>query len=55
MLDPRTLQERREEIVESCAARHMRADVDGAIALQERTNALRHELNEANRLRNEHQ
>jgi seryl-tRNA synthetase len=55
MLDPRILQERRAEILESCAARHIAADVDGAIALQERTHALRHELNEANRLRNEHQ
>jgi seryl-tRNA synthetase len=55
MLDPRTLQERRDEIVESCRTRHVRADVDGAVALHERTLALRHELNEANRLRNEHQ
>jgi len=55
MLDPRTLQERRDEIVESCRARHVAADVDGAVALHERTLALRHELNEANRLRNEHQ
>lgn len=55
MLDPRTLQERRDEIVESCEARRIRADVDGAIALQERTNVLRSDLNEANRLRNEHQ
>lgn len=55
MLDPRTLQERRDEIVESCEARHIRADVDAAIALQEETNVLRTELNEANRLRNEHQ
>ena len=42
-------------IVESCEARRIRADVDGAIALQERTNVLRSDLNEANRLRNEHQ
>lgn len=55
MLDPRSLQERRDEIVESCEARHIHADVDAAIALQERTNVLRTELNEANRLRNEHQ
>lgn len=55
MLDPRTLHERRDEIVESCRARHVAADVDGAVALHERTLALRHELNEANRLRNEHQ
>ena len=55
MLDPRSLQDRRDEIVESCEARHIRADVDAAIALQEQTNVLRTELNEANRLRNEHQ
>ncbi|MEM9174779.1 MAG: serine--tRNA ligase [Myxococcota bacterium] len=55
MLDPRSLQERRDEIVESCQARRIHADVDAAIALHERTNALRTELNEANRLRNEHQ
>lgn len=55
MLDPRTLQERRDEIVESCRARHVAADVDAAVELHERTLALRHDLNEANRLRNEHQ
>ncbi len=55
MLDPRILQDRREEIVESCEARRIDVDVDGTIALHERTNALRTELNEANRLRNEHQ
>lgn len=55
MLDPRSLQERRDEILESCEARHIRVDVDGVIALHERTNALRTELNEANRLRNAHQ
>jgi seryl-tRNA synthetase len=55
MLDPRHLQERRDEIVESCRARHVDGDVDGAIALHERMNALRTELNEANRQRNEHQ
>jgi seryl-tRNA synthetase len=55
MLDPRHLQERRDEIVESCHARHMDGDVDRAIALYERMNALRTELNEANRQRNEHQ
>lgn len=55
MLDPRSLQERRDEIVESCQARHIQADVDGTIALHEQTNVLRTALNEANRLRNEHQ
>ncbi|MEE8166657.1 MAG: serine--tRNA ligase [Myxococcota bacterium] len=55
MLDPRMLQERRDEIVESCRARHIDADVDATIALHGRSNELRTALNEANRLRNEHQ
>jgi len=55
MLDPRSLEERREEIIESCQARHIQADVDEAIALHTRVNELRTALNEANRLRNEHQ
>ena len=55
MLDPRTLEDRRDEIVESCRARHIDADVDATIALHERTNVLRTEWNEANRQRNEHQ
>ncbi|MHA7837153.1 MAG: serine--tRNA ligase [bacterium] len=55
MLDPRTLLERRDEIVESCRARHVAVDLDALTEVHERTLALRHELNEANRLRNEHQ
>ena len=55
MLDPRTLKDRRDEIVESCQARHIDADVDATVALHEGTNELRTALNEANRLRNEHQ
>jgi len=56
MLDPRTLKERREEILESCRRRRVSgADVDAAIALQERMAALQTELNEAGRRRNEHQ
>jgi len=55
MLDPRLLEDRRDEIVESCRARHVEADVDGTIALSRRTNALRSALNESNRQRNEHQ
>lgn len=55
MLDPRHLLERRDEIAESCRARRIDVDVDATIALHERTNALRTALNEANRLRNEHQ
>ena len=55
MLDPRILRERRDEIVESCRARHIEGDVDATIALQERANRMRTALNEANRQRNEHQ
>jgi seryl-tRNA synthetase len=58
MLDARTLEERRDEIVESCQARHFRVtaeEIDAAIALHERTLAQRTAVNEANRLRNEHQ
>jgi seryl-tRNA synthetase len=55
MLDPRTLKERRAEIEESCRRRCVTADVEGAIALQERLSALQTELNEAGRRRNAHQ
>jgi seryl-tRNA synthetase len=55
MLDPRTLQDRRDEIVESCQARHIEADVDAIVERHDVTNSLRTALNEANRLRNEHQ
>lgn len=55
MLDPRNLRERRDEIVESCQARHQKADVDATIALYERASQVRTDLNEANRQRNEHQ
>ena len=55
MLDPRNLRSRRDEIVESCRARHLEVDVDATIALYERANELRTALNEANRQRNEHQ
>ncbi len=55
MLDPRLLEDRRDEIVESCRARHFTADVDGTLALYRSTNVLRTALNEINRQRNEHQ
>ncbi len=55
MLDPRTLGERRDEILESCRRRRVAADVDGAIALHREVTALQTELNEVNRRRNEHQ
>ncbi len=55
MLDPRILSERRAEVVESCRKRGVEGNVDEAIAHQERATALQTELNEANRVRNEHQ
>ena len=55
MLDPRSLAERRDEIVESCRKRRVEADVDAAVALYEKVAALQTELNEVNRRRNEHQ
>ena len=55
MLDPRTLQDRRDEIVESCKARSIDVDIDSVLTLHARTNEFRTALNEANRLRNEHQ
>jgi seryl-tRNA synthetase len=55
MLDPRSLQERRAEILESCRRRRVAADLEGAIACQEHLAALQTELNEAGRRRNEHQ
>jgi len=55
MLDPRTLAERRDEVVESCNRRGVTADVDAAIAAQERVATLQTELNQSNRKRNEHQ
>ena len=55
MLDPRSVAERRDEIVESCRVRGVRADVDAVAALHEAVSARQTELNEANRRRNEHQ
>jgi seryl-tRNA synthetase len=55
MLDPRSLEEHRDEIVESCRKRRVRADVDGAIAAQARVAKLTTELGELNHARNEHQ
>ncbi|HEX2483992.1 MAG TPA: serine--tRNA ligase [Myxococcota bacterium] len=55
MIDPRSLQERRDEILESARRRRVTVDLDGAIALQQRLAALQTELNEAGRRRNEHQ
>ncbi len=55
MLDPRRLATDREAIAESCRRRGVAADLDAAIAGYERVAALRSELGEANRRRNEHQ
>lgn len=55
MLDPRTLENARDEIAESCRRRGVRADIDDAVARYQRVAALRTELGEINRLRNEHQ
>jgi seryl-tRNA synthetase len=55
MLDPRTLESRRDEIVESCKRRRFDVDVDGAIAAQDRVAKIQTELNDLNRQRNEHQ
>jgi len=58
MLDPRHLQERREEILESCRKRGVplgASDLDAAIALQVRVTAAQTAVNDANRERNEHQ
>ena len=55
MLDPRSLQERRAEILESCRKRRVAVDLEGAIACQEHLASLQTELNDAGRRRNEHQ
>jgi seryl-tRNA synthetase len=55
MLDPRTLEKRRDEIADSCRKRRVDADVDGAIEAQRGVAALSTALQEQNRLRNEHQ
>jgi seryl-tRNA synthetase len=55
VLDPRILAERRDEVAESCRRRRVPADVGGAIAAYEEVARLRGALDEANRLRNEHQ
>jgi seryl-tRNA synthetase len=55
MLDPRTLADRRDEIIESCRMRRVQADVEGAIAAQAQLTGLTTELNQRNQARNEHQ
>ena len=55
MLDPRSLADRKDEIAASCRARGVRADLEGTIAASEQVAAIQTTLNDANRLRNEHQ
>lgn len=55
MLDPRTLEDARDEIAESCRRRGVTADLEAAARSYERVAGLRTELGDVNRLRNEHQ
>jgi seryl-tRNA synthetase len=55
MLDPRTLESRRDEIMASCKRRRVDVDIDAAIAAQRRVAEIQTELNGVNRRRNEHQ
>jgi seryl-tRNA synthetase len=55
MLDPRSLEARREEIAESCRKRGVAVDLDAAIAAHGDVSALQTQLNDVNRERNEHQ
>jgi len=55
MLDPRTLESRRDEIIASCKSRRVDIDLDAAIAAQRCVAEIQTELNGVNRRRNEHQ
>lgn len=55
MLDPRTLESRRDEIISSCKGRRVDIDLDAAIAAQRRVTEIQTELNGLNQRRNEHQ
>jgi seryl-tRNA synthetase len=55
MLDPRTLEERRDEVAESCRKRGVTADIDAAVAAYRALAGAQTAVNEANRKRNEHQ
>jgi len=55
VLDPRSLERRRDEIAESCARRGVAVDLDAAIAAQRRVASLQTALGEENRRKNEHQ
>ncbi|MGI9432033.1 MAG: serine--tRNA ligase [Myxococcota bacterium] len=55
MLDPRSLDERRDEILESCRRRGVSVDLDAAVGAQDAVRAAQTELNHKNQQRNEHQ
>ena len=55
MLDPKCLSDRQDEIRDSCEKRGVRVDLAAVLAEQGKLNEALTELNEANRLRNEHQ
>jgi seryl-tRNA synthetase len=55
MLDPRTLESRRDEIIAACRSRRVDVDLDAAIAAQRRVAEIQTELNGLNQRRNEHQ
>jgi seryl-tRNA synthetase len=55
VLDPRSLEKRRDEIAEACRRRGVAVDLDAAIDAQRRVAALQTELGELNRRKNEHQ
>lgn len=55
MLHPRSLSERRDDIIESCRRRGVAIDVDQAIALYDRVTTLQQQLDELRHRRNEHQ
>jgi len=55
MLHPRSLIERRDDVVESCRRRHMDVNVDDAIALHERVTSAQQQIDDVRRQRNEHQ
>ena len=55
MLDSRILETRRDEIITSCKRRRVDADLDAAIAAQQRVSEAQTGLNALNQRRNEHQ
>ncbi len=55
MLDPRMLDERRDEVAESCRKRRVTVDVDAAVGAYRALAGAQTAVNEANRKRNEHQ